>query len=905
MERHLASYIWKHTRLQQLWILFIVALSMIPYFMSFDLPKQIVNGPIQGGGFETPGATQTFMRIQFSLPFFGDLTLFPGVELSRVSMLFSLSFVFLFFVVVNGWFKYYINTYKGRLGERLLRRIRFELVDRILRFPPSIFKRIKSSEIANMVNNEVEPVGGFTGDAFVAPALLGGQALTALVFIFVQSFWLGVITAVLVSVQALIIPKMRQRLLVLGRQRQLSARQLAGRVGEMVDGIDAIHSYDTSNFERADISARLGQIFKIRYDIYQWKFMVKFINNSLASFTPFLFYIIGGYLALKGKIDIGQLVAVIAAYKDLPGPLKELIDWDQARQDVQIKYAQVVSQFTVDDMIPASIQALDDGGVSAEFSGSLAAHNLSLADDSGAKLLDRINTQIRAGESVAIIGNSTAGAEALAAAFGRIARPESGKVVLGDDDILTLPQSITGRCISYASSDAFFFSGSLRDNLLYGLKHAPLRRAVYGDGGEARRWEEKEAILSGNTLEDINDDWIDYAATGASGPEDLLNSVSPVLDAIQFSDDILDLALRATVDLSRHPHIASSVVNMRQAFREKLEKDNLTALIAHFEPGAYNTESTIGENLLFGNARGPALMPKEIGKNAYFRSVIIKNGLDRALYEMGYEIAENAIELFGDLPPDHPFFQQLTFMSSEDIPVYQKLIQKLKGIDFDNVSADDKPTIISLSFAYIEPRHRFGLLTEELMARIVDVRQQFHAGLPDDLKDQIEIYEPTKYMASASLMDNVIFGRVNNKQADGPERVQEIVRTLLTQLGLNEEFLAIGLDFEVGTGGKRLTLAQRQKLTLARALLRRSDFFIFNRTLGAIDPRAREQIVKNVLALKPRLGRDPAIIWVLSDNKLSRHFDRVIVFDGPTLKQDGKRADLAQRDGLYRELVAG
>ena len=54
----------------------------------------------------------------------------------------------------------------------------------------------------------------------------------------------------------------------------------------------------------------------------------------------------------------GQLIAVIAAYKDLPGPLKELIDWDQARQDVQVKYAQVVEQFSIDRLVDPSIQAL-------------------------------------------------------------------------------------------------------------------------------------------------------------------------------------------------------------------------------------------------------------------------------------------------------------------------------------------------------------------------------------------------------------------------------------------------------------------------------------------------------------------------------------------------------------------
>ena len=53
----------------------------------------------------------------------------------------------------------------------MLRRIRFELVDRVLRFPPSVFKRVKAAEVATMVKDEVEPLGGFIGDAFVQPAL--------------------------------------------------------------------------------------------------------------------------------------------------------------------------------------------------------------------------------------------------------------------------------------------------------------------------------------------------------------------------------------------------------------------------------------------------------------------------------------------------------------------------------------------------------------------------------------------------------------------------------------------------------------------------------------------------------------------------------------------------------------
>lgn len=591
MEKSLARYIWSNTRLEQIWILTIVAASMIPYFLSFDLPKQIVNGPIQGKGFEHPGDTQTFMHIAFDLPLIGHVEVFEGLHLTRFWMLIALSLVFLALVVLNGLFKLYINTYKGRLGERMLRRIRFELIDRVLRFPPAHFKRVKPAEIATMIKDEVEPMGGFTGDAFVQPALLGGQALTALIFIIMQNFWLGMIAAAIVAVQAIVIPRMRKRLLELGRQRQLTARELSGRVGEIVEGIGTIHANDTSNLERADIAARLGLIFSIRYDLYQWKFMVKFINNFLAQVTPFLFYSIGGFLALQGRLDIGQLVAVINAYKDLPGPLKELIDWDQSRQDVQVKYNQVVEQFSVDGLIDPKIQLVSPAPA-GRITHPLVATNITVVDDSGARVLDHVSVEINPGETVAIVGESGAGGEYLAEALGRLVRPDTGRTTIDGRDLLELPESLTGRRIAYASSDTFFFHGTLRSNLLYGLKHAPLTAVAYDEKSANKlKWQMIEARRAGNPELDLNSDWVDYAAAGATGPNDIYAVIRPVLDVVAMSQDILDMALRSNVDTEAHEDLTSRIVELRQALRLRLKEENLEGLVVPFEFDAYNPQS--------------------------------------------------------------------------------------------------------------------------------------------------------------------------------------------------------------------------------------------------------------------------------------------------------------------------
>jgi ABC-type multidrug transport system fused ATPase/permease subunit len=164
------GYILHYSLRDQIYLVIVTLLSFPFLYYSLDLPKQIVNHAISGKEFP-----QNLL----------------GIELQQIPYLLVLCGVFLALVLINGWFKLHLNVKKGQVGERMLRRLRYQLYERVLRFPLRQFDRTATGEVIAMMTGELEPVGGFVGEAFALPISQGGTLLTILVFMFVQDPVLG------------------------------------------------------------------------------------------------------------------------------------------------------------------------------------------------------------------------------------------------------------------------------------------------------------------------------------------------------------------------------------------------------------------------------------------------------------------------------------------------------------------------------------------------------------------------------------------------------------------------------------------------------------------------------------------------------------------------------------------
>lgn len=822
MDRSLYRYILKHSAKRQLVLLALVLVSMPIIYLSLELPKLIVNRAIEGQ----------------DIP-----EMILGVEMDQIRYLFVLCLAFLAAVMVTGLVKYVINVVRGVLGEQVLRHFRASLYQQVLRFPLPSFKRVSQGEIIPMITSETEPLGEFIGDSFSLPIQQCGLLLTYLIFIFIQNVWMGLAAISLYPFQMWFIPRLQKAVNLLAKQRVRKMRELAGEVGETVAGIGEIHGNDTSRKARSEFNESLDVIYHLRFNIFKRKFLIKFINNFLAQLTPFFFYLAGGYFVIVGELSVGALIAVLAANKDLAGPWKELLRYYQRREDVRVKYQQIIEQFTPDELIDVAL--LDHETDSpVPFTGVLKLRNVSFAESENSGILKSITVDIKLDEHIRIVGDNGSGKSDLANLIARRYVPTTGSIMINNVVTENLPQASTGRGISYAGANSYLFSGSIYDNIVYGIQHS----------------------------ETSDDDWNDYQMAGVKDTESLREKVLDTIDHLGLSVALFRFGMGSRLKSKDDPRIIEDLKRARSELRQRLTDSDLQRLVEPFDIDRYNVNMSVAENLLFGNLSDKTYRTRNLHDMPLMNDALKETGLDTEFTRIGFELAELMVELFAEVEPGSEVFDQYSFVGVDELVDFQKILTR-RNTNKEKFSLTDEETVSvrSLPFKLIVSRHRLGLVDDDLQQKIVATRSVFARKLIEN-NVGYSPFSSGEYQPSISIQENILFGKIVYGQAYAEEKVIAAIDETVRSLGLYRKIVTQGLAFDVGVGGARLGPALRQGIVLCRCLIKRPDLLIVNGGTNALD----EEAEKNIVAILREQQQGKCFIFVADSDDGSHGFDRTI-----------------------------
>ena len=806
MDSRFFSFVWRYSKREQLTVLALTVISFPMVYISLDIPKTIVNDAISGRDFPR------------------DIL---GFQIQQIPYLLLLCGAFLGMVVLINGLKWLLNVTIGMTGERMLRRLRYMLFANVMRFPISRFRTTKPGEVIQAMLGEIEPLGGFFGEVIATPAFQGGLLCVYIFFIFIQDIWLGLAAVSLYPVQAILIPKLQAKVVRLNKARARNTRMLADTISESVSNVAEIHTNDTARWHLAQISGRLHQNTLIRMDLFRRKFTIKFINNFLNQLTPFFFYSAGGYLVIIGDLDFGSLVAVLAAYKDLAGPWKEVLDYVQRWNDFNSRYEFVVESFSGDDLYgPQRIFSEQ----STPLAGDLELSNIEGGPGTGGLIVSRL--VIRPGQTVAVSGGDNGAREGLLRMMAGLLDPVAGRVTIGSQVLseVTMPQA--GAALAYVGSEPGIISRSIRDNLVYGL----LRCAP--DLAEQSTAEAvvllREARWTGNITADPDGDWIDYEASGAAGAEDLDRRLLVLVDQVGLADDLVAGALDSRIDPHDAERWTGPILAARAELASGFATNELEDIAEPWVLGRYNTNGSVLANLLFG-------LPTEISDDArgYIRLPVVTEALDACgarieLEAIGRDIAQEFATLVETVEENSAVLDSFPAYPKTDILAASELVQKYHGQPIETMGPEERETLQVLALAFIQIRDRLDVIDGGRIARLMECQAQVRKLLSGT--DRIVFFDQDKFSPGRTVAENIINAKRRFDRKSAWKLLAEKMEAAIRAAGLRDDLIRLGLGAPAGTGGSNLSATARRRTALVRALLKRPKFLILDGIAGGNDP---------------------------------------------------------------------
>lgn len=345
-----------------------------------------------------------------------------------------------------------------------MRDLRTDIDEKINRLPVSYFDKNQQGNILSRVTNDVDAVSNAMQQSFIniVSAVLG--IVMAIAMMFYINWLMAVISLVMIPLSLFI-----SKTIVGFSQKYFQGMQnalgdLNGYVQENMTGFSVLKLYGREK-------ETLNGFKKVNHNLNNFGFKASFISGlmlPLVQMTAYGTYIgmavLGSYYVITGVIVVGQLQAFIQYIWQVSQPMGNITQLSAALQSASAATTRV---FEILDEPEEELNE-QDVPLPAELHGSVQFENVSFSYDPEKPLIRNLNFEVKAGQTVAIVGPTGAGKTTLINLLMRFYDVNEGAIKVDGIDTKTINRSDVRSVFGMVLQDAWLYEGTIADNIRFG-----------------------------------------------------------------------------------------------------------------------------------------------------------------------------------------------------------------------------------------------------------------------------------------------------------------------------------------------------------------------------------------------------------------------------------------------------
>jgi ATP-binding cassette subfamily B protein len=323
--------------------------------------------------------------------------------------------------------------------------------------------QLSSGDVMSRATGDVTLIQMFVNQL---PLLIANVSLLVVALVVMTSLSPPLACVIAVFVPAFLLLSVRYRDLIFPSsfQDQRLAGAVAGVVEEAVSGVRVVKAFGQEQRELALVVARARELFGSRLRTARLTAHYSATLQALPGLAQLGVLVLGGYLALNGRVSLGVFLAFCSYLVQLIAPVRLLSGMLGSSQQARAGAERVLELL---DLEPLVRDAADAKHLE-RCSGAVQLERVSFAFAGGEPVLRDITLDIAPGERLGIVGSSGSGKSTLSLLLARFYDPAAGVVRLDGHDVRELSLDSLRRNVGVVFEDSFLFSSTIRENIAFG-----------------------------------------------------------------------------------------------------------------------------------------------------------------------------------------------------------------------------------------------------------------------------------------------------------------------------------------------------------------------------------------------------------------------------------------------------
>ncbi len=370
--------------------------------------------------------------------------------------------------VISALFSFIQGFTMTGVAQKLTYKLRNDIAEKINKLPMKYFDKKTHGEVLSIITNDIDTLSMNLDQSITQIITSICTIVGILIMMFSISWEMTLISLIILPIAGTIVG-----IIVKKSQKYFKAQQdylghVNGQVEEIYGGLNIVKAFNGEENAIKEFNKANGKLYKSAWKSQFLSGLMHPLMNFIANLGYVAVAVAGGYLAIQGKITVGNIQSFIQYNKQFTQPIGQIAQISSMLQSM-VAAAERVFEFLEEPIEPETPNGITD---TKNIKGNIKFEHVKFGYNEDKIVINDFSANVNEGQKIAIVGPTGAGKTTMVKLLMRFYDVLDGKILIDGHNIKEFDRGELRKMFGMVLQDTWLFGGTVKDNIKYGKEDA-------------------------------------------------------------------------------------------------------------------------------------------------------------------------------------------------------------------------------------------------------------------------------------------------------------------------------------------------------------------------------------------------------------------------------------------------